>query len=211
MAVAKKRNFSSSSMESPNSLYTFFTEMGVPATVSGSWITISFSENLQVQIDCRKAGYGAFFTYVTVKGTQNYVIAPSQGSTVTCIYGEKIFYLLIEGVYDSRKACVFIEQIGNEWFYGSNGSNASGFVPINNLSLYRIDDTAAYNHRTILNYSAPLNTINFTNDFIFNSSIKYAADNNTLSCTSTSAGNVITFNGNNYFALSANTLVLLDG
>lgn len=213
MAIAKSRKFDDSAMRTPNSLNTFFQEMGVPSAIDGSYVYVTLDEGIQVRVRGYVTGGGTFYADLVINGSVTDIGMVNYYCTTICIYSDTLFYLLFfNSGYDNRRACVFLEKIDGYWFYGGSGTSGSGFIPINNFSLSSTLDNNTYSHRAVLDYTAPSNSVDYTSDSLFVSDTIYISDPNTIACTAVSAGNVITLNGENYFALSANNLILLtDG
>lgn len=217
MAIVKKRNYDNPLMGDPNNLFGFFTSMGIPAqlvkeTDTRYYVYLTLDENIQVQIKISLGGYNDFAVYLDINGNVLTSSDTYRYCEAICVYGESIFYLLFTNGYDTRGACVFLEKIDGKWYYGYTAPNAfiTGMYSIYNFNLACTDGSSGHSHRVILNFSSPLNTINYTTDSIFAGGYKEETDPNTLSCTTVTAGNVITLEGENYFSVSSNTLILLD-
>ena len=210
MAYVKKRFFDNNSMSNPSNLLDFLLLSGVPATLNDSTVVIMIADSFQISIAVGKAGYWRYTMSLTVNGVTTETGYVYNYCTATCVYDNNLFYLLFAGAYDNRATCVFLEKISSDWYYGYMGLGGIGeFYPITSLTLTRLGGVSGYQHSAVLNFSTPIGTISYTTDFLFLNSVAEVQDANTISCTTITGGSVITIEGNNYFALSNNTLVLM--
>ena len=83
---------------------------------------------------------------------------------------------------------------------------------MNNLTLTDLETNIQYKHGVRLGYEVKPGYLDYTADVLFGSAgtQKEAADPNFVAITSVTAKQVLTFNGKNYYALSANVCALMD-
>ena len=125
-------------------------------------------------------------------------------------YSDSLFYLEYRDAY-SRGIVALYEVIDTKRYFGALGGS-SGWTPISSVQLKQIENQAYYQHKTILNYIAPSGYIDYAIDMLFENgnTVVGIIDPNTITCTTVTQNNKITFDGHNYYSLSPNTLARLD-
>lgn len=144
----------------------------------------------------------------TIGSNQTYQTYSVKTFIVAC--SETFFYMDFKG-YSNRYLYACYEKIeGNKlWGYFNDGNST---ILLNNLTLTDLDTNVQYKHGARLGYGVQPGYLDYTNDVLFDpaGTQKEAEDPNFVAITSVTAKQVLTFNGKNYYALSANVCALLD-
>lgn len=113
--------------------------------------------------------------------------------------------------YTDRSGCLYFcyEKINNENYYGYNTN--SGAL-LSDITLINMENNTQYKHGARLNYEYDVGYLEYAPDILFNElgTQRKLDDPNFIACTTVTAKQVITFNGKNYYSLSANVLVQMD-
>ena len=89
------------------------------------------------------------------------------------------------------------------------GANSS--LGLSNLNLLSTQTAGAFSIPAVMNYSAGVNRIQYMNHAaVMSSGVKYYNINDIYSCTTVTADTVLTFNGDNYYAVDSNLLIPID-
>lgn len=128
---------------------------------------------------------------------------------VSC-FSDTIFYFQYNDNYSNRLLFVY-EIIDGKRYFGAIGGTTSWY-PITSITLKQVEDQSNYAHIKILNYTAPLNYIDYSSDILFENgnTMSNYIDINTVTCTTVTQDNVITFGAHNYYSLGPNTLIQLN-
>lgn len=129
--------------------------------------------------------------------------------TFLSCFSDTIFYFQYNDNYSNRLLFVY-EIIDGKRYFGAIGGTTSWY-PITSITLKQVEDQSNYAHIKILNYTAPLNYIDYSVDVLFENgnTMSNYIDTNTITCTNVTQDNVITFGAHNYYSLGPNTLIQL--
>ena len=135
--------------------------------------------------------------------------------TFLACYSDTFFYFQYNDAYNRRLIFVY-EIVDNKRYFGATGTTDStqgaGWYPITSVSLKQAENQEIYVHTKLLNYIAPSNLIDYSVDFLYekNNASSNIPDTNTVTCTTVTQDNVITFGAHNYYSLGPNTLIQLN-
>lgn len=200
MATVKR----SSLPMSGSSWGTWFNNLNCPLiSASGNVITIDNEFTLT------KDNYNV----ILKKGsTQLFNSTWNNPATVTVCCSDKLVY--IQGYDPQSRRFVFIyeklDDIAIYAYYGASNTTGVAFKPISDFTFTEINTGLEYTHGARLNYTDELSNIDYAPEVLFMGGIKNVEDPNFISCSTVTADKVITFQGQNYYAVSAHTLVLID-
>lgn len=200
MATVKR----SSLPMSGSSWGTWFNNLNCPLiSASGNVITIDNEFTLT------KDNYNV----ILKKGsTQLFNSTWNNPATVTVCCSDKLVY--IQGYDPQSRRFVFIyeklDDIAIYAYYGASNTTGVAFKPISDFTFTEINTGLEYTHGARLNYTNELSNIDYAPEVLFMGGIKNVEDPNFISCSTVTADKVITFQGQNYYAVSAHTLVLID-
>ena len=154
---------------------------------------------------------GSRIAYAGFNTTSSYV----PPYTFLACYSDNIFYHQYNDSYNRRLVFVYEIIEGKHYFGATGSSDSSGqpWYPITSVSLKQVENQSNYAHIKILNYTAPLNYIDYSSDVLFENgnTMSNYIDTNTITCTTVTQDNVITFGAHNYYSLGPNTLIQLKG
>lgn len=133
-------------------------------------------------------------------------------------YGQKTFivacsdnFVIIDLLgYSNRRFYLCYEKINGNKYYGY--ANESNELYLSNITIKDLSNDAQYKHAVRLNYLCDIGYLDYAPEILFNNAgtQKMFDDPNFIACSTVTAKQVITFNGKNYYSLSANTLVQMD-
>lgn len=154
----------------------------------------------------------------------NYIVTLNKGSTqifssswnnpatVTVCCSDTLVY--IQGYDPQSRRFVFIyeklDDIIIYAYFGGGNTTGVAFKPISSVTFTDINTGLEYTHDARLNYSVELGNIDYAPDVLFLSGVKNVEDPNFVTCSTVTADKVVTFQGQNYYAVGSNTLVLMD-
>lgn len=207
---------STNNMNQWKSFFEGFNSSLINVSTSGTTLTININNGAVV---LTIVNFNTNFLNLTVTMNETTsdtaVIWSNNGAkliTITCMMNENIVYIQWSDG-DGRKILFLYERVnllelaGYKWV---NNTYPANFRDITELNLQVVSGIDVYKHGNRLNYQTPLGTIDYTDECLFSSDIKSIEDNNFIACTAISAGNLITMQEQNYFAVGAHTLILLD-
>lgn len=189
----------------------------ISTSVSGQVLTIRV-DNL-INIKFSKVNY-----HLTVYDENDSIVAWTQFNTTSpnvppytfsACFSDTFFYLQFSD--SSNRRLLFVYEIidGNRYFgaIGSQDTTGTPWYPITSVPLKQVENQNYYNHIQMLSYTAPLNYIDYSADVLFKdgTTLSDYVDTNTLTCTTVTQDNVITFGAHNYYSLGPNTLIQLKG
>lgn len=130
---------------------------------------------------------------------------------VTLAISDSVFFVSADNMPNSTRHYVFMyEKIGTKSLYGGGYEWLQRSDPrsIKNFNLMDYDNVAlTYTHGTVLNYATTSGTIDFASQDTLTGS-DTILDNNFLACSTVSPFQIYTFQGQNYYAASENSLFL---
>ena len=171
--------------------------VNIDNTVLLSFNGSSAVRNITATIDGVTTEIGSGQTYQTY-GSKTFI--------VTC--SSSFIYIDFLLTYTGKRLNVLYEKIGNLKYFGYLNDNGN----IQSFDIKNLGDGLNYKHGKRLNYTCELDVLDYTSDCIFLSDGQKTdvEDTNFVSCTDITAKKVITFNGENYYALGTNILAHLD-
>lgn len=191
---------------------------------TGSQLTITIDSKICLLIDTsseNNVNLGTYF-YVYKAGEE----IPSSATAfidhsyttynITAAINDSVVFLNFNSNADSTvngHFALVYEIIGTNSYYGSSHITRPAYTPISlqQITMYDCADvgaSTAYQHTALLSYNCNLGIIDYTNGANFVSGSSNILDTNFLGCTSVELGEIITFNGQNYYSVGDNTLIL---
>lgn len=137
---------------------------------------------------------------------------------LTALFDENVFYVQWNCEYGSgRRFCFLYEKIEGISYFGAIGagtesSSQHAWYSIVDIPLTNVNTSMTYAHRARLNYTDELGYIDFTSDALFDSNNykTHIEDSNFVACSTVRADQVVTFQGQNYYSIGANTLIKIN-
>lgn len=128
-----------------------------------------------------------------------------QSATVTICASPTLFYIKI--YTDDRYLVGFYQKINDTLALSNVGRSST----LSNLGVRSSDTSAVYEIPAILNYSAGTNRIQYMNHSpVMSGGIKYYDLEDIYSCTTVASDSVLTFSGDNYYAVDTHLLIPID-
>lgn len=217
MAKVIRRTFNTSNTTKWKTFLDDFECPLLSITATASLLTILVDNTVQLNLPTNG---DAWFNPVTISydgSTTGEVVRLWFGRTgvsVTVATTATLFYIQFQDG-DSRRLCFVYEICDGLKYYGYRGSVSSmnqPFYDLASFSLTKLSTLQTYTHKTMLNYNTDANQLDYIeySGLIDTNNVLEAPDTNFISCTSVSADMVYTLDGNNYYAVGTNNLILME-
>lgn len=130
-----------------------------------------------------------------------------ESATVTICASPTLLYIKIYTPWRERYLIGFYQKINDTLALSNVGIN----VTLSALGVRSSETSAVYELPAILNYSAGTNRIQYMNHSpVMSGGIKYYDLEDIYSCTTVASDAVLTFGGDNYYAVDTHLLIPLD-
>ena len=148
------------------------------------------------------------------------------GITYTCLQqgaanlwlccNESFVWLTVDS-NDSNKICFLYEKIGNKKLCGHTYTAKTGNPDIHGVTLTDLLSQETYTHAKNLNYTCEsvypdcYDYLDYSEDVLTSNGLRSnVTDTNTLTSSITTLNKILSFSGDNYFALGTNTIIHVD-
>ena len=194
----------------------FFDDFNCPIiSVDSANSTITIDGTITIEIVVNSGYTNGRDWNITYNG-ETYSLLQQGSATIWLCCSDKFVWFTVESS-DTNKICFLYEKIGNKKLCGHSYSAKSGSPDIHGVTLTDLSTQDTYSHGKNLNYSCEsqypdcYTYMDYTDDALISNSFRSdLVDTNTLACSTTTVNKIITFAGDNYFALGTNTIIKID-
>lgn len=186
-------------------------------TVSGTQITIVIADAVTIVFNVETSYWRSPFTITVNSTTESNNIQYGSKEVITIIADDLIYLHFCDE--SGRRITILYENINGVDYAGYKGTQGNTMsqpfsnYDISQFTIYKVGDTTTtYAHTAALNYArSEATTIDFiAADILKSGSTKVETDENLIGCSAVTPGATISFQGKNYFAVGANSLIKLD-
>lgn len=134
-------------------------------------------------------------------------------STITVACSDTLFYVWSNDQNGSSGVGIYLvyEKTPDFTIYACPNTHITGFSSIQNYTFVDRYTGDEYAHSGVLKYSREINSIDYTEDSLFSTSVqRIIQDPNFISCSTVTQDSVVTFNGKNHYSVGPNILVSID-
>lgn len=184
-------------------------------STSGTTLILTVDDTLVINLGCNDENYVREPLSITFNGSSLVSYEASYGmrstpANITLAFTDKLFYLRIRNQYTSGNnvgLTIVYEKIGDKKYAGYARSD---MTDLKNITL--IDTDGNSNTRAvIIPYEVAANGIDYAeNDVLTISGVKSVVDPNFCACSTISNNSVITFEGQNFYAVGTKSVVKID-
>ena len=217
MAKVVKKSFGSSNTTMWKTFFDSFECPLLTVTISGNTLQLLLDNTVQLNMPASASNWFQPVTITYNGSTTSEVVRlwfGNAGVRVTVITSDTLFYVQFQDG-DSRRLCFVYELCDGIKYYGYRGSVSSSgqsFYDISSFGLTNLATDATYTHKPMMGFNSNVGKISYIDKCGLMDSdyqlLQY--DTNFIDCTTVIGDKIYTFDGNNYYSVGTNTLVLID-
>lgn len=213
MAKVKRQVFQTWTNASLTSFFESFNSDRVTSiTTSGNDTTVMFTDNMGLLFDLRTNPPSDWMgVYGIINGGQTgRLVQPCAVGTITCAIGDNIVYVALTDGYP-RKMLFFYTKLNDNVYYctAGSGDNKASFYNLSGRTLTRVSDSSTFNYGNALNYSRTLGSVDYIDSapLYTGTTVTKLTDTDMKSCTAVTPDTMLTFNGDNYYAVGSHLII----